>query len=302
MAVAIDGLTALRRVDPRYAVLCDGLCALLRNAGLQVRVATTDHVTSWFAAGEGVHFHIAAVDGGAVPLSTDRISDAVAALDAIDPILVAVEGALGVSMDADAMAIEAPENGVVLSLALGADLLHLAVPVDHARRDNWIMRAETLPPSDAHMPCIVRIDAAGPRLSVAEASDLSDGDFLLIPNRTLATLIRPHVDPVGGMIDLTTGRFSAGQNGAAMPDENADFLVPLTIRLPDRMTSAASLSSLASGTTLALGPLTEGMPVELRVADRLLARGELVQLGDRFAVLIESRADIADPVTAEDDQ
>jgi flagellar motor switch/type III secretory pathway protein FliN len=76
----------------------------------------------------------------------------------------------------------------------------------------------------------------------------------------------------------------------------------LTIRLPDRMTSAASLSSLAPGTTLALGPLTEGMPVELRVADRLLARGELVQLGDRFAVLIESRADIADPVTAEDDQ
>jgi flagellar motor switch/type III secretory pathway protein FliN len=68
------------------------------------------------------------------------------------------------------------------------------------------------------------------------------------------------------------------------------------------MTSAASLSSLAPGMTLALGPLTEGMPIELRVADRLLARGELVQLGDRFAVLIESRADIADPLTAEDDQ
>ena len=84
-----------------------------------------------------------------------------------------------------------------------------------------------------------------------------------------------------------------------MPDDMpaSDFMVPLTIRLPDRMTSAASLSALVPGTTLPLGPLTEGMPVELRVADRLLARGELVQLGDRFAVLIESRADIADPIT-----
>lgn len=77
-----------------------------------------------------------------------------------------------------------------------------------------------------------------------------------------------------------------------------DFMVPLTIKLPDRMTSASSLSSLVPGSTLPLGPLTEGMPVELRVADRLLARGELVQLGDRFAVLIEDRADIHDAPSA----
>lgn len=114
-------------------------------------------------------------------------------------------------------------------------------------------------------------------------------------------LTAAHIAPVTGMIDLTTGVFSAGQYGASMPDDTpaADFMVPLTIRLPGRMTSAASLSALVPGTTLPLGPLTEGMPVELRVADRLLARGELVQLGDRFAILVESRADIADTVSEE---
>ena len=301
-AAAIDGLTALRRVDPGDAALGSALCVLLRHAGLQVRLVPVDQASPWFAAGEAVQFHIAAVDGAAVPLSPERISDAVAALDAIDPMLVAVEGALGVSFDADAMTADAPMDAVIVALAMGGDDLRLAVPSAHPRRGDWIQRAATLPPRDAHMPCIVRIDAHGPRLSVAEASDLSDGDLLLIPNRTAAALIRPHVDPVAGMIDLTNGRFSAGQTGASMPDELSDFLVPLTIRLPDRMTSAASLASLETGTTLPLGPLTEGMPVELRVADRLLARGELVQLGDRFAVLIESRANIADPVTAEDDQ
>jgi flagellar motor switch/type III secretory pathway protein FliN len=300
--MAIDGLTALRRVEPGDAALGSALSMLLRHAGLQVQVVSADQAAPWFAAGEGAQFHIAAIDGRAVPLTPERISDSVTALASVDPMLIAVEGALGMSMDADAMTAEMPVDAVILSLAKGGNNLHLAIPVTHPRREDWIQRAATLPPSDAHMPCIVRIDAQGPRLSVAEASDLSDGDLLLIPNRTTATLIRPHVEPVAGMIDLTTGQFSAGQTGAPMTDDNSGFLVPLTIRLPDRMTSAASLASLEPGTTLALGPLTEGMPVELRVADRLLARGELVQLGDRFAVLIESRADIADTVTAEDDQ
>jgi flagellar motor switch/type III secretory pathway protein FliN len=296
---AIEGLTALRLVDPGDDALGSVLCATLRHAGLQVRVVAVGHETPWFAASEGMHFHIAAIGGHAVSLSADRISDAVAALDAVDPILIAIEGALGVSMDADAMVGAALDDAIVVSLTNGDETIHLAVPRDHGRQEDWVQRAALLPPREAHMPCIVRIDAQGPRLSVAEASNLSDGDLVLIPNRAAAALIRPYADPIPGMIDLTTGHFNAGQTGASMPEDNPDFLVPLTIRLPDRMTSVASLASLEVGTTLPLGSLTEGMPVELRVADRLLACGELVQMGDRFAVLIESRADIADPVSGE---
>jgi flagellar motor switch/type III secretory pathway protein FliN len=182
--------------------------------------------------------------------------------------------------------------------------LTLAVPRDHARRADWIARAAALPPSASHMPVAISLALAGPRLTVAEATALDAGDLLLIPQKAAAALRTPHLPDMTGAFDLSTGQFSLGQTGAAMPehtpDPAADFMVPLTIHLPDRMTSAASLAALAPGVTLPLGPLKEGMPVELRVADRLLARGELVQLGDRFAVLVEDRADINDAPIAED--
>jgi flagellar motor switch/type III secretory pathway protein FliN len=299
--VSIDGLTGLRRIDPDDAALGSALCALLRRDDLEATLVRRGPDAAWFAVGDGTHFHIARIDGHAVLLSPERISDAVAALGHADPMLVAIERALGISMDADAMRMDAPGEAIIVKLAHGADELHLAISCVHARRDDWLHRAATLPPGAAHTPCVVRIDAIGPRLNIADASDLSDGDLLLIPNRAAATLSTAHIAPISGMIDLTTGIFSAGQNGASMPEDapTDDFMVPVTIHLPDRMTSAASLSVLTPGTTLPLGPLTEGMPVELRVADRLLARGELVQLGDRFAVLIESREDIADPVAEE---
>jgi Type III flagellar switch regulator (C-ring) FliN C-term len=301
-AIAIEGLTALRRVDPGEAALGSALVAMLRHAGLEVRIERNPTQSApWLTVGEGVAFHIASLDGQAVLLSADRISDTVAALDSLDPMLVVIERALGISMDTDAMVDMVSPDSVMIVVTTGGDIMYLSIPNAHARREGWIHDAASLPQRDVHMPCIVRIDAEGPRLPIGEANDLGGGDLLLVPNRAVATLIRPHLAPVAGMIDLTTGSFTAGQNGVSMPDDAPatapDFMVPLTIRLPDRMTSAASLASLAPGITLPLGPLTEGMPIELRVADRLLARGELVQLGDRFAVLIEERADIVDAVT-----
>ena len=66
-----------------------------------------------------------------------------------------------------------------------------------------------------------------------------------------------------------------------------DFAVPLTIRLPDRMTSAASLAALRPGTTLPLGPLTDGMAVELLVAGRPAStRGALVRWDEHPAASV----------------
>jgi hypothetical protein len=297
--VTIDGLTGLRRIDPDDAAFGNALCLLLRTDDVQAKLVRPAPGAAWFVTGDGAHFHLARIDGHAVILSSERISDAVSALDHADPLLVAIERALGISMDADAFTADGPDDAIIVALTYGADEMHLSVPRNHRCRDDWLRRASTRPPVAANIPCVIQVEAVGPRLDIAEASNLSDGDLLLIPNRTAALLSAAHIAPIAGLINLTTGIFSAGQTGASMPDDApaTDFMVPLTIRLPDRMTSAASLSLLAPGTTLPLGPLTEGMPVELRVADRVLARGELVQLGDRFAVLIESREDIADPVS-----
>jgi flagellar motor switch/type III secretory pathway protein FliN len=297
--VAIDGLTALRRIDPESAALGAALCASLRAAGMSVRLVEADG--QMFVTESGVSFSVALMDGQVPIISATRVSEAVAILDAVDPLLVDVEAALGVSLDATGIGMMVP--GVIgVQLSRDNDSLILAVPRDHARRADWIVGAAALPPSSAHMPVAVSLTIGGPRLTVAEASDLASGDLLLVAQHTVAALRTPHLPDMTGAFDLSTGQFSPGQTGAAMPDDTpnaaADFMVPLSIQLPDRMTSAASLAALAPGVTLPLGPLTEGMPVELRVADRLLARGELVQLGDRFAVLVEDRADINDATDA----
>ena len=67
------------------------------------------------------------------------------------------------------------------------------------------------------------------------------------------------------------------------------FSVPLSIRLPNRMTSAAELSAMQPGTTINIGAVTQGLPVSILVADQEIARGELVQVGDQFGVLIEQK-------------
>jgi Type III flagellar switch regulator (C-ring) FliN C-term len=299
--VGIDGLTALRRIDPDAAALDSALCALLRVTGMTVRLVDTDGIM--FSSESGVSFAIASFDGRSPIMSPDRVTEAVALLDAVDPLLAAVEAALGVSLDATGMAAAA-RGSVGIQLSHKDDSLILAVPRHHACCDDWTARADALPPLAPHMPVAVSLDVAGPRLTVGEASELAVRDLLLIPRSAASTLQTPHLPVMTGSFDFSTGQFSFGQTGDTMSDDSPahDFMVPLTIKLPNRMTSAASLAGLAPGATLSLGPLTEGMPVELRVADRLLARGELVQLGDRFAVLIEERADINDaPVSKGDD-
>jgi Type III flagellar switch regulator (C-ring) FliN C-term len=288
--VGIDGLTALRRIVPEDAVLDSALCALLRAAGMSVQLVDAGGVM--FATESGISF---TVGENALVLSATRVSEAVAILDAVDPLLLDIEAALGVSFDATGMDVAAPCL-IGVQVSRDNDVLILAVPRDHANRSDWVARASALPPSAPHMPVVLSLDVAGPRLTVAEASELAAGDLILIAQTAAATLRTPHLPSITGTFDFSTGQFLLGQTGDHMPDDipASDFMVPLSIKLPDRMTSAASLAGLAPGVTLPLGLLTGGMPVEIRVADRLLARGELVQLGDRFAVLIEDRADIHD--------
>ncbi|HVJ01023.1 MAG TPA: FliM/FliN family flagellar motor switch protein, partial [Sphingomonas sp.] len=228
-----------------------------------------------------------------------------------DPLLTRAETALGIALEPDAVEDGGPAPCVVLSLAAEGVGATMTVPLDHPARAQWETQAGALRPADARLPVVLRLLVAGPRLGVDEAGALVAGDLVLIGTRPGATIEASDGASRAGQLDLVSGSFTLHPEGnpmAADPAASAaprDFAVPLTVRLPDRATSAASLAALRPGTALPLGPLTDGMPVELLVAGRLLARGELVQLGDRFAVLIEERAamddvDAAGPVdTAE---
>lgn len=299
-ALSLDGLTSLRRLDPDAAALGGTLCALIGDAGFDVAIVReTPVAASWFACPDGIRFRILRCGGQAVPLDEGRIGDAVALLDRIDPVLARIEQVLDLVLEPDALGADLPQ-GVILSFEDEGTAGLIAVPPHHAGRDGWEARARTLAPPASALPVIVRVLVDGPRLGIAEAGELAAGDLVLVGAAPSAILSAADDIRLAGAITLSTGYFTLDPQGGPMATETPlagaprDFAVPLTLRLPDRLTSAASLAALRPGMALPLGPLTEGMPIDLLVAGRMLARGELVQLGDRFAVLIEERASIAD--------
>ncbi len=295
-ATPLDGLTRLRRLDPGAAALADAVASLLAADGLEPTVLHAVAPGPWFSCGEGVRFRIA----DPIPLDDTRVGDAVALLDRADHLLARVERLLGLSLEPAGIGPEALDDSVVLSFA-DEDLAGtIAIPSAHPGREAWRAQAQALPPTTAALPVVLRILVQGPRVGIAEAGDLAPGDLVLISSRPAATIEDSEASHTG-QLDFPTGNFTPHPQGAPMADEPParDFAVPLTLRLPDRATSAASLASLRPGMALPLGPIADGMPVELLVAGRPLARGELVQLGDRFAVLIEERSAIDDAGTAE---
>jgi flagellar motor switch/type III secretory pathway protein FliN len=291
----LDGLVALRRVDPHDAALGAALAALIARDDVRVTISSDAAAGSWFRAGDA---DFAA--GGQPLLRAGRIDDAVAVLDRIDPLLDHVEQALGIALDPDMMIAAPRDDGVIITIMSGTETIMLAVTRDHAQAPHWIDAAQGRHADPTTLPCPLRITLTGPRLSMADAGALDAGDLVMIAQAPHTALITPDGTVIPGQLALATGLFTHAPQGSPMaeaPTAPHDFAVPLSIRLPDRMTSAATLAALVPGATLPLGPLTDGMPVTLIVGDRDLARGELVQLGDRFAILIEARATIDDPVT-----
>lgn len=89
---------------------------------------------------------------------------------------------------------------------------------------------------------------------------------------------------------------SGGGNGASRVGERLDLIehvkVRVTVSLGETEIPISRLFSLSGGDVLALDREADA-PVDIRVNDRLVARGTLVAVGDQFGVRIteiESRA------------
>lgn len=308
-AIPLDRLTRLRRIDPAVDAAGSAAARLIEAAGLRV-LAVADGLPparAWFACEGDVLIHMP----GEAPLHPERVAEAAAMLDRAEAMLATIERALGIVLEPEAVrpADAAPRIALTITDQAESAALVLAIPHGHADRDRWAAAADACPPNPATLPVLIHAEMDGPRLSIAEAEALSAGDLVLwparAPGRITSSLPRAAATSPDfhGTIGLVDARFTPAPHdfGAAMPsdvsatdDAPRDFAVPLSLRLPDRMTSAASLAALRPGTTLSLGPIVDGLPVELLVAGRPLATGELVQLGDRFAVLVGARAPLAD--------
>lgn len=283
----------LPRVDPARDALAGAVARLLEHAGFAVEIVAAPPRGSWFRCADGTRFR----PGGSL-LHPERIVEAAAALDDAEPMLLALEQVLGLQLEPEDLGSASDDAALHLALRREGLDVALLLPCDHPHAANWRAEADALTPLAERLPVLAHLLVQGPRLGIAEAGELASGDLVLVGARPRATLEAPHFRQAG-QFDLAAGSFTPHPDGAPMDSSDAapsprDFAVPLTLRLPEQRVSAAALADLRPGVALPLGPITEGMAVELLVASSPLARGELVQLGDRFAVLIESRVDLVE--------
>jgi hypothetical protein len=309
----IGGLTDLRQINPDHAdatqlilLLLDGLAVDEAEQVLAEVAEPAGH--GWFETSTGAYFQIVRANAADIVLDTNRIDDAVAALDAVDALLNGIEQQLGLVLEPIAMG-HAPTTDQP-AFHIKTEQHHITLSVPLATIDLRLLqnRAKVIAPAAQHMPCIYEVGLIAAHLDIDEAADLATGDMLIMAMPAKAQLMWPS-GICGGTVDLTNATFTPfGPDGEFMStDRTGGFSVPITITLPPQTTSLAALAALKPGTTLALAPITNGLQVVLTVAGRSFATGELVQVGDQFAVMIEQRTDmddlteaVASPVEEED--
>ncbi len=240
-------------------------------------------------------------DGAPVILHAERIADIATALTRADPLLSALELRLGTPFEPDQMAAQAPQGCAVLALdfydngGLRHQLLlafarNFQLPIDPATNDLNMTRASVV----ASVECTVA------SLDVDDASTIGAGDLLILRGGSwVASLVTPF-GGIAGQYDPMTNQFSVG-NGD--PNQGQDKMsddvegsgdggfgslkVPVSIKLPDQGLTIEELGRLRAGLAVPVGPVAAGLEVALTVAGRTIAIGELVRLGDQFAVHID---------------
>jgi flagellar motor switch/type III secretory pathway protein FliN len=189
----------------------------------------------------------------------------------------------------------------VFSLSDGDQSVLFAVMADAETAQSWADRAEAMPVDLANILVPVKLSCIAARLAVEDAAGIGAGDLLLLPRRLPATLATANGQIEQGHFLTATGNWRMGGFAEAedqMADDNDGlesgdvsggngFTVPVTLQLPEQAVDAATLAALAPGMVIPLSPLVQGLQVELLVGSRRIARGEIVEMGENFAVHID---------------
>jgi flagellar motor switch/type III secretory pathway protein FliN len=323
----IRGLKGLKRHDPAASAfplaMLRLLTAQLITADGAIHVGLIDSAAQQslaFEAANGIEFSVANLAGLSTIANATDIDGACDALDNADALLTRIERALTISLAPSGLSpasqrSQASGDFAAFEISDQQHKIFLVIPRNHENADAWIASANQLVPPLHELPVLVRLSLSGPRLPLAEASDIEGGDLLLLPNRLAASLQTLGIDDsagVGqgltGVFDLRDGLFSNGdalENNFIGDNMHADdefknaeqfgaLQVPVTIRLPEKLVQAADIAGLKPGGTLRLGAMVQGLVAELVIGGKILATGEIVQIGSDFALLIDER----NPITA----
>lgn len=295
----------LPRIDPARAVLQTRLLAALdgRRSGdvrLSASVSATDApaVIAFDTHAGGVEIAPLVADG-TVPLlvADDGRPDAVAAVAAlasIEPLVAAIELALGVALR---------------PLAVAAPALPLRLRVDAVAADGSIRHALLLNvAADGRFdpaPCMLddarasavrarwAVHLAGPRLAPWQVAAIDPGDLVLVGQREFAGAIHVAGRAIAARFRADTATLTvADQQGPMMTDTpslDADMRLPVTVVVDGGTATLGEITRLAPGSVLPLGIAGATLPVTLTVGGEAVAAGELVAVGDAYGVLVTRR-------------
>jgi flagellar motor switch/type III secretory pathway protein FliN len=316
----IRGLRGLRRHDPATTQLSVAILRLLNGQSnihqRGIEIGPCDALINGapvFRCADGTRFCI--TDAHAVSqLNNDAdIEAACDALDAVDDLLQIAEKALALKLDpvdltANESAAQTSKHFTCVSLRNQGYIVYLLIDNDHPSANEWINKAtETVQPL-SELVLSAQLLLSGPKLPILQASNIAHGDMLLLGSRLAASICVQGIEPITGIFDMHSGLFGGGaplkeneteedmetENDADAASRFGALQVPVTIRLPEQAISAADIANLKSGATLVLGPVVQGLIAELVVGGKALARGEIVQVGTDFALLVDDYS----PVTS----
>lgn len=249
--------------------------------------------------------------GGEVPALSDAAGRPDAALTAaamgeIEPLIGAIERALGASLRPTQVADRA-HGGLILSLdaAEGDAVLHRALVV---LPDDLTCAGAPLPVDPEVMfrtiPTVIA-QIAGPAVAQAALAAIAAGDLLLLGNGApVATLSPPgskatmiaRVDLQGRVLVIGQALDEIRPAAAAAEGVPGDGLaIPTVVEIDATGLTADRLAALAPGSVVPiLAAAGEMLPVRLRAAGRAIAAGQLVTVGEGYGVLVTERLSGAD--------
>ncbi len=319
---AVAPLTHLPKQDPEIARLGNAVLRLLANdraanQAIDISLVSDQRGARYFHVDDHIAF---AVNSSAVAGDHNDGKDIdiiCSALDNADILLSHAEGALGLKLDPSAVHDNLPDdftdNGhLCVRLAQGVDEMLLYLSADSRHSPAWIEKAGGAAAALSYIPLAIGVECSAARLSIDAAAAIGPGDLLLLPQQMTARLWAASLNAENmGVYYPKSGEFLAAvmnQNEEDMSMDNQEdagggsamMTVPVSLRLPQQQVDAASLSALRSGAVLPLGPLVQGLHVDLLVGGRVIARGEIVELGENFAVHIDERAISSGQTTAPD--
>ena len=208
-----------------------------------------------------------------------------ASLDKSEDLLDEVEAATGLAVEFDRHASVENALAAICIVDSEGETVALLAPLAAPR------------PRRAHGPAIVKLSFVAARLPLAEAERLGPGDLVVLQEAGWRVAVEAdeftpdatlHFNPRFGAIAAAglTGSHTFEEPNMSQPATPRDFTVPVMIGLPAVAVDRTALNELAQGGTLDIGPIAEGLNVTLSIGGRRLASGEIVTIGDRFAVLV----------------